>query len=267
MSISLTGILKMSPEGEILETIKALRDRVTRSTGLVGLPDDKLHVTMLHQKLTGPLKGKILPAYSGQITPGQIFTVERPGKRSAFVTLNEQDDLHRYVKGLGVEPEAKRKYHISLGNLTGNPMDSVGHIEDLPIMEGAIPFDFGPALSKRSSYKFASAAGRGIFSPEVTQVAFAKVASKLTAAARARIDEGNFALPGRRYPIHDASHARSALSMVAAHGTADEKARVRAAVARRFPGIAQEKTASYYTIRYTVPGPLSTSPPVLCHDL
>ena len=36
------------------------------------------------------------------------------------------------------------------------------------------------------------------------------------------------------------SHARMALAMVAKHGTPEEKKKVRAAVARKFPGIKQE---------------------------
>jgi hypothetical protein len=61
--------------------------------------------------------------------------------------------------------------------------------------------------------------------------------AKLTAAARNKISGSNFALPGRRYPIADASHARNALARVSQHGTSEEKAKVRAAVHRKYPGI------------------------------
>ena len=70
-----------------------------------------------------------------------------------------------------------------------------------------------------------------------------KTARTLSARGRNQISEKNFALPGGRYPIHDASHARNALSRVAQHGTASEQAQVRAAVARKYPGIGQEKNA------------------------
>ena len=64
----------------------------------------------------------------------------------------------------------------------------------------------------------------------------------LTAQARSKLSTGQFALPGKRkYPIHDKSHARNALSRVAQHGTADEKAKVRAAVKRKFPDIGQDE--------------------------
>jgi len=61
--------------------------------------------------------------------------------------------------------------------------------------------------------------------------------AKLTARGRKRIKAKNFALPGGRYPIHDLKHARAALSMVGAHGTASEKKKVRAAVHRKWPSL------------------------------
>jgi len=67
-----------------------------------------------------------------------------------------------------------------------------------------------------------------------------KVAKKLTARGRNQIKEKNFALPGRRYPIYDRSHARAALSMVAKHGTPEEQATVRARVHAKYPGIGKE---------------------------
>lgn len=57
----------------------------------------------------------------------------------------------------------------------------------------------------------------------------------LTAKARKAIPTSKFALPGRRYPIHDRSHAANALSRVSQYGTPSEKATVRAAVKRKFP--------------------------------
>lgn len=70
-----------------------------------------------------------------------------------------------------------------------------------------------------------------------------KVAKVLSAKGRRQIAEGNFALPGRRYPIHDRAHARNALARVAQHGTPGEQAAVRRAVEARFPNIGKEKTA------------------------
>lgn len=61
--------------------------------------------------------------------------------------------------------------------------------------------------------------------------------TKLTTGRRNALPESTFALPGRRYPIEDANHARNALARVAQHGTTAEKATVRARVHRRYPGI------------------------------
>ena len=59
----------------------------------------------------------------------------------------------------------------------------------------------------------------------------------LDAAARHALPKNDFALPGERYPIPDASHARNALARVSGNGSPSEKAAVRSAVHRKFPGI------------------------------
>jgi hypothetical protein len=62
--------------------------------------------------------------------------------------------------------------------------------------------------------------------------------SAITYRERKDLPKGAFALPEQeKYPIHDASHARNALARVSQFGSAEEKGRVRAAVARRYPGI------------------------------
>lgn len=60
---------------------------------------------------------------------------------------------------------------------------------------------------------------------------------KLTTRGRKQVSPKNFALPGRRYPIHDISHARNALARVAQYGTPAEKAIVRRAVYRKYPSL------------------------------
>ena len=72
----------------------------------------------------------------------------------------------------------------------------------------------------------------------------------LTAKQRHRLKSSQFALPGKgegkagkgsgSYPIPDAAHARNALARVSQHGTSAEKAKVRAKVAARFPGIGKK---------------------------
>ena len=60
---------------------------------------------------------------------------------------------------------------------------------------------------------------------------------RLTASDRNALPASDFALPGRRYPIENSSHGKNALARVAQHGSPAEKARVRAAVHRKYPGI------------------------------
>jgi hypothetical protein len=74
--------------------------------------------------------------------------------------------------------------------------------------------------------------------------------AKLSTAARKKLPSKSFALPGKgegpkgkgagSYPIPDASHARNALARVAQHGSPAEKAKVRAAVHRKFPNIGKK---------------------------
>ena len=68
--------------------------------------------------------------------------------------------------------------------------------------------------------------------------------AKLTAKARKKIPTGSFALPGRRYPIEDKSHAANAKARVAQFGSPAEKAKVNAAVARKFPAMGKPKKKS-----------------------
>lgn len=59
----------------------------------------------------------------------------------------------------------------------------------------------------------------------------------LTAAGRKHIAPKNFALPGGRYPIQDAAHARNALARGAQHASPAELSRIKAKVHAKFPGI------------------------------
>jgi hypothetical protein len=61
--------------------------------------------------------------------------------------------------------------------------------------------------------------------------------SKLTGAERKALPAKDFALGKGHYPIEDASHARNALSRVSEFGSSSQKARVRAAVHRKYPSI------------------------------
>lgn len=65
--------------------------------------------------------------------------------------------------------------------------------------------------------------------------------AKLTTAQRNKLPKSDFALGAGRYPINDANHARNALSRVSQNGNSSEKAKVRAAVHRKFPDIGKSK--------------------------
>jgi hypothetical protein len=69
--------------------------------------------------------------------------------------------------------------------------------------------------------------------------------AELTTKARKRLPKKQFAIPGKApgsgsYPIHDKVHARNALARVAQHGSPSEKARVRAAVHRKYPDLGRK---------------------------
>ena len=61
--------------------------------------------------------------------------------------------------------------------------------------------------------------------------------AKLNAKRRNALSAKSFAGPDRSYPIEDASHARNALSRVSQFGSDALKAKVRAKVHAKFPGI------------------------------
>lgn len=66
--------------------------------------------------------------------------------------------------------------------------------------------------------------------------------AKISSRRRKSLPKSSFAIPSqRKYPIHDKAHARNALSRVSQHGTPAQKAKVRAAVHRRYPSIGKKK--------------------------
>lgn len=80
--------------------------------------------------------------------------------------------------------------------------------------------------------------------PEHAELELAE--AKLKAADRKSLPDSAFAIPeDREYPIQDESHAQAALSMVEAHGSDEQKQKVRSAVKRRYPELdVQESTDS-----------------------
>ena len=121
------------------------------------LPDDKYHVTLMHQYFAAALREqlKVTPkedyTLCWQAHPDaqneygdpeailgeRIYRIDRPAqKRSSWIVLcKNQRELGRYVNrvcykyGLPPNPEPYRVYHVSLANLSGNPFHSVGDVD------------------------------------------------------------------------------------------------------------------------------------------
>lgn len=68
--------------------------------------------------------------------------------------------------------------------------------------------------------------------------------AKLTSKERKKLPKKDFALGSGRYPIEDKNHARNALARVSQHGTPAEKAKVRAKVKAKYPGIGRASKKS-----------------------
>jgi hypothetical protein len=64
--------------------------------------------------------------------------------------------------------------------------------------------------------------------------------AKLNARKRNALPSNEFALPGRKYPINDRSHARNALARAAQNASPAQKAVIERKVHQKFPGIGQE---------------------------
>lgn len=72
----------------------------------------------------------------------------------------------------------------------------------------------------------------------VVRMAKAKLSADLTEAKRDDLGKKEFALPKqRKFPIHDEAHARNALARAAQFGSPSVQAKVRSAVAKKYPGV------------------------------
>lgn len=64
---------------------------------------------------------------------------------------------------------------------------------------------------------------------------------ELSSEERKKLPSHDFAIPETRsYPIHNEAHARNALARVSQFGSPSEKAKVHAAVHRRYPNIGRQ---------------------------
>ena len=130
--VKFSGILKTIPieaMGELQELSQQLPDEA------VLLPEDKWHVTLIHQSILRPYRKELKsmelqPAPAAKLIPE--IEERRDGERRSWVVwLENQDKMREYVNQLmeqlggQPDPEPDRRFHVSLANLTGNPGDSV----------------------------------------------------------------------------------------------------------------------------------------------
>ena len=135
--IKVESILKWKIEGPILKKIKMIRSQIlNKNSDAVALSDEDLHVTLASgpgwQKLKSKVKASDLdePDFSIDIEPNFIVMEQGP-KKSWYIRMKGQLDWKEYVMDLlqGTH-DARRVYHISIANLTGNKLDSVAMVED-----------------------------------------------------------------------------------------------------------------------------------------
>lgn len=69
--------------------------------------------------------------------------------------------------------------------------------------------------------------------------------AKLSYQARKRLPSSAFVFPGKRaYPIMDKSHAKNALARASANATPSEKAKIKAAVHKKYPRMGKYRMMS-----------------------
>jgi hypothetical protein len=134
--VKFSGILKVMPDANAIASVLILANQLPSEA--VMLPEDKFHVTLIHQGILKPyrkeLKSMVFPTPPPVIL--ETFIEERvdkvQNKRSWVVWLQNQSEIKTYVQEvmslLGAppgDPEPNRKFHISIANLTGNTSDSV----------------------------------------------------------------------------------------------------------------------------------------------
>ena len=134
--VEFSGVLKIMPDANIVASVLLLSEQLPPEAIL--LPDEKLHVTLIHQSVLKPYR-PVLKTVEFPSPPPVILETsieervdEAQEKRSWVVWLQNQDEMKAYVQDmmalLGApagDPEPQRRFHISIANLTGKPGDSV----------------------------------------------------------------------------------------------------------------------------------------------
>jgi hypothetical protein len=132
--VKYSGILKMRPDAETLAELEVLQNQVPEDAVRLNIED--LHLTLVHQSILKPfrkqLKNMEFPDPPKIILGDKVYEKTSPEKKSWAVDLINQDEMKKYVNQVmsllgseNINPEPDRIFHISLGNLTGDPHDSV----------------------------------------------------------------------------------------------------------------------------------------------
>ena len=133
-SAEYSGILMIKPDPATIA--QAVEMQKTLPPEGVPLEEKDLHVTLIHQSILKPFRKQIKnmelpPPPLIELEP-RVFQRKSPGKESWAVRLTDQDAMRGYVREVmelldsqNTDPEPERVFHITIGNLTGNPHDSV----------------------------------------------------------------------------------------------------------------------------------------------
>jgi len=133
-TVEYSGILKIKPSHIVASELEALQAMLPEEA--VRLSPEDFHVTLIHQSILKPFQEEIknieLPLPPPILLDDKVFEKPEPGKKSWAVRLKNQDDMRAYVEHImemlgstNTDPEPERRFHVSLANLTGNPLDSV----------------------------------------------------------------------------------------------------------------------------------------------
>jgi 2'-5' RNA ligase len=209
----------------------AYADRLRDVNVRGGTPLHFTHATVAlgNERVDIPLLG-VLPMLKAADSPLKAATHKEglesdPGPNDNWVERTPQGRLPAYVEHVAL---AIHRRGIDKSAAIGM---AIGRIKRWAAGEGNV--DAGTR----------AAAAKAVAEWEALKAASGVHKAKLSAADRKNLKDSDFAIPeSRSYPIHDASHARAALSRVAQFGSDDEKRRVRAAVKRRYPDVVQKAT-------------------------
>jgi len=129
-----SGILMMKPGPVIIKQIQEMQETLPANGKRI--KEEDLHITLIHQNILNVFKEEMkdieLPDPPPIKIEPRIFQRKSPGKESWAVRIINQGELKDYVRRVmellgsqNTNPEPERVFHITVGNLTGNPYDSV----------------------------------------------------------------------------------------------------------------------------------------------